>query len=113
MLAATRAIPTVKTTIWTGRTLSAFAILFLAFDSLIKVLNLAPAVDATTQLGYPASLVITLGVLELICLAIYTIPRTAVPGVILLTGYLAVRLPPRYGLARRCFRSSSRLSLVR
>jgi hypothetical protein len=65
MLATTRAIPTVKTTIWAGRIISAFAILFLAFDSLIKVLNLAPAVDATTQLGYPASLVITLGVLEL------------------------------------------------
>jgi len=65
MLATTRAIPTVKTTIWAGRIISAFAILFLAFDSLIKVLNLAPEVDATTQLGYPASLVITLGVLEL------------------------------------------------
>ena len=88
MLAATRAIPTVKTTLWAGRILSAFAILFLTFDSLIKVLNLAPAVEATTQLGYPASLVITLGVLELACLAIYTIPRTAIPGATLLTGYL-------------------------
>jgi hypothetical protein len=83
-----QAIPTVKTTIWAGRTLSALAILFLAFDTIIKVLNLAPAVEATTQLGYPASLVINLGVLELICLAIYTIPRTTVPGAILLTGYL-------------------------
>ncbi len=88
MLAATQAVPTTKTTIWTGRTLSAFAVLFLAFDSLIKVLNLAPAVEATTQLGYPANLVITLGVLELICLAIYSIPRTSVLGAILLTGYL-------------------------
>jgi len=88
MLATTRAIPTVKTTIWAGRILSAFAMLFLAFDSLIKVLNLAPAVEATTQLGYGASVVITLGLLELICLAISVIPRTAIPGAILLTGYL-------------------------
>src|SRR5947207_177338 len=88
MLATTQAVPTTKTTIWTGRTISALAILFLAFDSLIKVLNLTPAVEATTQLGFPASLVITIGVLELTCLAIYAIPRTSVLGAILLTGYI-------------------------
>jgi len=88
MLAATRTISAVKTTIWAGRIISAFAVLFLIFDSVIKVLNLAPAVEATTQLGYPASLVIGIGILELACLAVYVIPRTAVLGAILLTGYL-------------------------
>jgi hypothetical protein len=88
MLAATQAVPAIKTTIWAGRILSAFAILFLAFDTIIKVLNLAPAVEATTQLGYPTSLVLTIGLIELACLAVSVIPRTAVPGAILLTGYL-------------------------
>jgi hypothetical protein len=88
MIAATQTVPAVKTTIWVGRSISAFAVLFLIFDSVIKVLNLAPAVEATTQLGYPASLVIGIGVLELACLAVYVIPRTAVLGAILLTGYL-------------------------
>ena len=88
MFAATRAIPTVKTTIWTGRTLSVLAILFLAFDTIIKVLNLPPAVEATTQLGYPVGLVVTIGIIELACLAVYSIPRTSVLGAILLTGYL-------------------------
>ena len=88
MLAATQAVPTVKTTIWAGRILSALAILFLAFDTIIKVLNLPPAVEATTQLGYPASLVVGIGLIELVCLAVYVIPRTAVLGAILLTGYL-------------------------
>jgi hypothetical protein len=88
MLEATRSVPAVKTTIWAGRIISALAVLFLVFDGIIKVLNLAPAVEATTQLGYPASLVITIGVLELICLAVYVIPRTSVLGAILLTGYL-------------------------
>jgi hypothetical protein len=88
MIAATQTVPAVKTTIWAGRSISAFAVLFLIFDSVIKVLNLAPAVEATTQLGYPASLVIGIGVLELVCLAVYVIPRTAVLGAILLTGYL-------------------------
>jgi hypothetical protein len=88
MLVATQTVPVVKTTLWAGRIISALAVLFLTFDSIIKVLNLAPAVEATTQLGYPASLVIGLGIIELTCLAIYVVPRTAVLGAILLTGYL-------------------------
>jgi hypothetical protein len=88
MLSATQTVPVVKTTLWAGRIISALAVLFLIFDSVIKVLNLAPAVEATTQLGYPASLVISIGILELTCLAIYVIPRTSVLGAILLTGYL-------------------------
>ena len=88
MLAATHPVPAIKTTIWAGRIISALAILFLTFDSIIKVLKLPPAVEATSQLGYPASLVVTIGLIELACLVIYTIPRTSVLGAILLTGYL-------------------------
>ena len=44
--------------------------------------------EATTQLGYLAGLVVTIGVVELICLAVYVIPRTSMLGAILLTGYL-------------------------
>jgi hypothetical protein len=88
MFAATHPVRVVTTTIWAGRISSALAVLFLLLDSVIKVLNLAPAVEATTQLGYPASLVIGIGILELACLAIYVIPRTSVLGAILLTGYL-------------------------
>ena len=40
---------------WAGRIASGLVISFLIFDSVIKVLALAPAVEATTQLGYPAS----------------------------------------------------------
>jgi hypothetical protein len=88
MLSATQTAPATKATLWAGRILSALAVLFLIFDGVIKVLNLAPAVQATTQLGYPESLVIGIGIVELISLAIYTIPRTSVLGAILLTGYL-------------------------
>lgn len=76
------------TMLWAGRIISALAVLFLIFDSMIKVLKLAPAVETTTQLGYPESLVITIGILELACLAVYVFPRTAALGAILLTGYL-------------------------
>ena len=88
MQTATQALPQSRATLWAGWILSALAILFLIFDTVIKVLKMAPAVEATTQLGYPESLVIGIGVIELICLAFYVIPRTSVLGAILMTGYL-------------------------
>jgi hypothetical protein len=48
----------------------------------------APVVEAFTQLGYPLSTAVGLGVLELVCVALYVIPRTSILGAILLTGYL-------------------------
>jgi hypothetical protein len=71
-----------------GRTLSALAIAFLALDGGMKALRLAPAVDSSVQLGYAADLILGLGVLELACLALYALPRTAPLGALLLTGYL-------------------------
>jgi hypothetical protein len=68
--------------------MGAVAILFLLFDSVIKVMKLAPAIEGTTQLGYPESAVRTIGVIELACLAVYLFPRTAILGAVLLTGYL-------------------------
>jgi hypothetical protein len=88
MQSAVQTAPVVKTGLWAGRIISAFAVVFLIMDGGIKVLNLAPAVEATTQLGYPASLVVGIGIIELICLAVYVIPRTSVLGAILMTGYL-------------------------
>jgi len=74
--------------LWIGRAVSALVVLFLIFDGVIKVLKLAPAVDATVQLGYAERLVLVIGVLELVCLAAYIFPPTSVLGAILLTGYL-------------------------
>jgi len=68
--------------------LTAIVALFLTFDTVLKVLKLAPAIDGTTALGYPADRVFPIGVIELVCLVLYLIPRTAVLGAILLTGYL-------------------------
>ena len=79
--------PSTKTT-WIGRVLSGFAILFLLFDTVIKLLQLPVAVEGTTQLGYPASVVFGIGAIELVCLALYVLPQTSVFGAILFTGYL-------------------------
>jgi hypothetical protein len=74
--------------LWAGRIISTLVVLFLLFDSLIKVMKLPPAIEGTTRLGYPESLVFGLGLLELICVVLYVIPRTSIFGAILLTGYL-------------------------
>jgi hypothetical protein len=42
----------------------------------------------TGQFGYPARAILGIGILELFCVVVYLIPRTAVVGAILLTGYL-------------------------
>jgi DoxX-like protein len=63
-------------------------VLFLIPDGIIKFIKPAPVVDAFAHLGLPLSLANTIGILLLICTAIYAIPRTAVLGAILLTGYL-------------------------
>jgi hypothetical protein len=72
----------------TGYALSGLGVLFLTFDAAVKLLMAAPAVESTQQLGWPVSAVFGLGVLQLICLAFYLLPRTAVLGAILWTGYL-------------------------
>lgn len=74
--------------LWTGRVLSALAVLFLLFDATLKLLRATPAMETTVQLGYPASVVFGLGVLELACLIVYIVPAVSVLGAILLTGYL-------------------------
>ena len=74
--------------IWTGRIFSAIAGLFLLFDSVGKLMEARPFMEGTAQLGYPTSLVFPLGVVLLTCVVVYLIPRTAVLGAVLLTGYL-------------------------
>lgn len=73
---------------WAGRIMSGLVIAFLAFDAAVKLLRLAPVVDGTVALGYPAGIVLPLGLVLIACVAAYAVPRTSVPGAILLTAYL-------------------------
>ena len=68
-----------------GRALSALAILFLAFDTAIKLAGMSVVAETLSSLGYPADIGFTIGVVELVCLVLYAVPRTAVLGAILLT----------------------------
>lgn len=80
--------PASKKMLWAGRIVSALVVLFLLFDSLVKLMKLPLAVEPTTRLGYPESLVLGIGIVELVCLVVYVIPPTSILGAILLTGYL-------------------------
>ena len=72
----------------TGRFISGFAALFLFVDGALRVAHFAPYVEGTVQFGYPAHLATPIGLVLLACTILYVIPRTAVLGAILLTGYL-------------------------
>jgi hypothetical protein len=73
---------------WTGRLLSALAVLFLLFDGAVKLIPLPVVTETMLQLGYPGSVALArcLGVLTLVCVVLYVYPRTSVLGAILLTG---------------------------
>jgi len=77
-----------KGSLWAGRILSALPALFLLLDGIAKLVKPAAVVEATVQLGYPESVIVGLGVVLVACTILYLIPRTAVLGAILLTGYL-------------------------
>lgn len=77
---------TSRVLLWTGRVMSALFALFMAFDITIKLIDLAVVQQTMRELGFPTRLDVTIGAIELICLALYLIPRTAVLGAILFTG---------------------------
>lgn len=74
--------------LWTGRVLSTLPVLLLLFSGVMKVMRAAPVLEGFPKLGYPEGLAVGIGVLELVCTALYVWPRTAVLGAVLLTGYL-------------------------
>jgi hypothetical protein len=96
--------------LWAGRIMSVLPALFLLVDGVLKLIKPAIVVETTVQLGYPESAIVGIGLVLLASTVLYLIPRTAVLGAILLTGYLGVRLPPTCASGTACFQSFSRLS---
>lgn len=80
--------PLSKGRLCTARIMSGLPALFLLVDAVGKLVKPAPVVEGTLQLGYPESVILGLGIVLLACTVLYVIPRTAILGAILLTGYL-------------------------
>ncbi len=77
-----------RTAVRVGRGISWFFAAFLTFDAVIHILNIAPVVDGSRRLGFDVDVMPWIGVLELALVVLYVVPRTAVLGAVLLTGYL-------------------------
>jgi hypothetical protein len=88
MQSSTQVVTESKGMLWTGRVLSGLMALLFVFDGVGHLMKPAPVVDAFARLGYPLSASVGIGLLALICTAIYVTPRSSVLGAILLTGYL-------------------------
>lgn len=74
--------------VWVGRVISILLSLLFAMSGLMKLKGGAEVISGMVHLGLPESLILPLGILELLCVVIYLIPATSVVGAILLTGYI-------------------------
>lgn len=83
-----QAVPVSRKRLWAGRTMSALPALFLLVDGGMKLVKPEVVVRATVELGYAETVILPLGLVLLACTILYLVPRTAVLGAILLTGYL-------------------------
>lgn len=85
---APAAAPISKAARWTGYIMSALPVLLMLMSAVMKFAQPPQVIDGFKHLGIPQTQVIGLGVLQTLCAVIYLIPRTAVLGAILITGYL-------------------------
>jgi hypothetical protein len=84
----TLSAPVPKAAQWAGWILGGLPALFLLFDGAMKLVKPQPVLDATTKLGYQEDVIVPLGIVLLASTILYLLPRTAILGAILLTGYL-------------------------
>ncbi len=78
-----------KAVYWVGWVLSILVSALMTLSAAMKLVKAEPAIKGlTSEFGYSESVIIPLGITEMLCMILYMIPRTAVLGAILLTGYL-------------------------
>lgn len=78
-----------KWVVWVGRVLSALPVAMLTASGVVKLTHLPDFVKRWTEtMGFPESALTGVGLLELACVALYLVPRTAALGAILVAAYL-------------------------
>lgn len=90
MTIATDPAPTASSRpmVWIGWALTGLFTLFMTFDIAIKLIDLQVVRDTLAALGYPPHLGRLIGVIELVCLALYLNGRTAALGAVLFTAVM-------------------------
>jgi hypothetical protein len=73
-----------------GYVMTGLVVAFMLFDGAMKLVPFDVVLKASADLGFPptAGFARLLGVLGLVCTALYVMPRTSVLGAVLLTGYM-------------------------
>jgi uncharacterized membrane protein (UPF0182 family) len=84
---------------WIARGITLLVALFWLADAVSHIVKPAPVVDAFARQGVPLEMAPIVGVLQLVLLAAYLMPRLSVLAVVLETGYLggAVAINARSG----------------
>jgi len=77
-----------KAALWTGWVITVLPAGLMIFSAVVKLLKVPDVVKGMTDFGYPQHLIVPIGIVELTCAVIFLIPRSAVLGAILITGYL-------------------------
>jgi hypothetical protein len=85
---AIQAVSNSKAMYRTGWGMSGLVILFMLFDGVSKLMLVPQVVEATNKIGYPENVIRPIGIALLLCTVLYAVPRTAIIGAILLTGFL-------------------------
>jgi DoxX-like family len=77
-----------KAALWTGRVMSALPVLLILLGSVMKLMKHPSVLEGFARAGLPERLVVPVGLIELVCVVVYLVPRTSVLGAILVTGLL-------------------------
>ena len=80
--------PVSKTMLWISYVVSALPVLLLIMSASFKFIQPAGFAEGVTQMGWDSGKMFYLGVVEISCVVIYLIPRTAILGAILLAAYM-------------------------
>ncbi|REL24023.1 DoxX family protein [Rhodohalobacter sp. SW132] len=76
-----------KSRLWSARIMGGIVILFMLMDSIFKFIQPEEVVQGSLELGYAEHHIAIIGVLGLISIILYAVPRTSILGAVLLTGY--------------------------
>lgn len=72
----------------TGRIVTGLAVAFLLFNAVFKLTQAGAVAESENGLGFTAGDILLLGFMEVTLLVVYLVPRTALLGAVLWTGYL-------------------------
>lgn len=80
--------PPSKAVVWISYIMSAIPVFMLLMSAVMKIARVPMVTEGFAKMGFPAGVIMPIGIVELLCTVLYIIPQTAVLGAILLTGYL-------------------------